>query len=148
MDICIRKATQGDLPTILELYSVFEPENAPRFNLLDAERIFSKINGYPNYAIYIAELDEKIVGTFALLIMDNLAHLGKPEGIVENVVVHPQTQGHGVGKIMMKRAMEICTEAGCYKFVLSSNLIREQAHKFYESLGFEKYGYSFRINTE
>jgi hypothetical protein len=27
------------------------------------------------------------VGTFALLVMDNLAHGGAPEGVVENVVV-------------------------------------------------------------
>jgi hypothetical protein len=32
-----------------------------------------------------------------------------------------------------------------YPFVLSSNLSREQAHRFYEALGFEKHGYSYRV---
>lgn len=37
---------------------------------------------------------------------------------------------------------------GCYKAALSSNLKRERAHAFYESLGFERHGYSFRISTQ
>ena len=36
---------------------------------------------------------------------------------------------------------------GCYKLVLSSNAKRERAHAFYESLGFERHGYSFRIES-
>jgi predicted GNAT family acetyltransferase len=30
----------------------------------------------------------------------------------------------------------------------SSNLNRQAAHRFYESLGFRKHGYSFRIEYE
>jgi GNAT superfamily N-acetyltransferase len=147
-ELKIRKATKEDLPTLLALYRVFDSEDDPHLGLPAAKEIFARIERYPNYAIYIAELEDEIIGTFALLIMDNLAHLGASEGIVENVVVHPQMQGQGVGKIMMKRAMEICAEAGSYKLVLSSNIKRERAHQFYESLGFEKYGYSFRIQPE
>ena len=33
-----------------------------------------------------------------------------------------------------------------YKLVLSSNAKRERAHAFYESLGFERHGVSFRLN--
>jgi hypothetical protein len=29
---------------------------------------------------------------------------------------------------------------------LSSNLKRQKAHDFYDSLGFERHGYSFRVN--
>ena len=44
--------------------------------------------------------------------------------------------------------MAICRQKGCYKMMLSSNLRRTGAHAFYESLGFEKHGYSFRIDLE
>jgi N-acetylglutamate synthase-like GNAT family acetyltransferase len=148
MSLNIRKATKDDLPTIFELYTAFEAEDAPMFDLEKTARIFTRTESYPNYAIYLAEMDGEIIGTFALLIMDNLAHLGAPEGIIENVAIHPQMQGRRVGKTMMKQAMEICTEASCYKLVLSSSIKRERAHQFYESLGFEKYGYSFRVKTE
>ena len=46
---------------------------------------------------------------------------------------------------MMAHAREQCRAAGCYKLALSSNLCREAAHLFYESLGFERHGYSFVI---
>lgn len=55
-------------------------------------------------------------------------------------------QGQGIGKMMMRRAIQLSADNGCYKAVLSSNLKRERAHSFYESLDFEHHGYSFRIN--
>ena len=36
-----------------------------------------------------------------------------------------------------------CRAAGCYKLTLSSNIARQGAHAFYDSLGFERHGYSF-----
>lgn len=148
MEIDIRKATQTDLPTLLELYRVFDDPNDPRMELAAAKRIFTRIESYPDYAIYLVEREGEIIGTFALLIMDNLAHHGVCEGIVENIIVRPQFQSQGVGKEMMESAMQLCAEAGCYKLVLSSNLIRERAHRFYENLGFEKYGYSFQVDLK
>ena len=49
---------------------------------------------------------------------------------------------------MMQFAMNYCRRAGCAKLVLSSNMKRLAAHQFYESLGFQKRGYSFRIDFE
>ena len=148
MEIDIRKATQEDIPTLLELYRIFDNDNDPVMGLAAAKKIFARIETYPNYYIYLAERDGETIGTFALLIMDNLAHHGAAAGVVENVVVLPQHQSQGIGKEMMEYAMQLCAEAGCYKLVLSSNIIRERAHKFYEALGFEKYGYSFRVELK
>jgi len=38
---------------------------------------------------------------------------------------------------------QACRSAGCYKLALSSNLKRAGAHRFYDSLGFERHGFSF-----
>lgn len=141
----IRPATQTDLPAILALYAEIELGGSGT-DLARAERVFERIRRYPNYTVYVAVADGVIIGTFALLIMDNLAHDGAPSGIVEDVVVHPSRQGQGIGKQMMLLAMERCRSAGCYKLVLSSNLVREQAHQFYESLGFKRHGYSFVVS--
>ncbi|MEX5218431.1 MAG: GNAT family N-acetyltransferase [Nitrospira sp.] len=61
------------------------------------------------------------------------------------MAVEPHVQGQGVGKAMMAQAIKLCRERGCYKMVISSNLKRPKAHAFYESLGFERHGYSFRL---
>jgi GNAT superfamily N-acetyltransferase len=49
---------------------------------------------------------------------------------------------------MMNHAMALAHEAGCYKLALSSNLKRTRAHAFYDSLGFERHGVSFLVQSE
>jgi len=142
----IRPAEKTDLPEVLRLYAQPNMDNGLILSILEAEAVFERMQRYPNYRLYVAaDNDELIVGTFALLIMDNLGHLGAPSGIVEDVVVDPACQGRGIGKAMMQYARRACKEAGCYKFALSSNLKRTQAHAFYDSLGFERHGYSFLV---
>lgn len=80
--------------------------------------------------------------------MANLGHWGTPSGVIEDVAVDPACQGQGIGRIMMDYALRLCRDKGCYKAVLSSNLRRERAHAFYESLGFERHGYSYRVLFE
>ncbi len=145
METEISKATGKDLPSILHLYANLGMDDGNILTLKEAKRIFNRIKTYPDYKLYIARVDKEIVGTFALIIMDNIGHMGTPSGIVEDVVVHPEWRGKGVGKKMMQFAMERCKKRGCYKMALSSNIKREDAHCFYESLGFKKHGYSFIV---
>ena len=143
--LVIREAERDDLPGVLALYAQPDLDDGAILPLYDAERVFARFARYPDYTLYVAEQDGRIVGTFALLIMDNLGHLGAPSAIVEDVAVGPVLQGRGVGRAMMRFAMTRATEKHCYKIVLSSNAKRERAHSFYESLGFERHGFSFRI---
>jgi len=140
----MRKATEADLPEILRLDQQLDGGDSP---LTDAEakRIFALMATYPDYAIYVAEEDGVIVGSYALVIIEKLAHRGRPAGIVEDVVVEESRRGQGIGELMMKAAMDHCRERGCYKMALSSNLKREAAHAFYERLGFQRHGYSYQI---
>ena len=142
----VRKATKADLPAVLALYGQPDLDDGKVLDLAAAERILDKMRQYPNYGVYMATLKNEVIGTFALLIMDNLAHLGAPSGIAEDVVVDSRWRGQGVGKQMMQFAMEACRKAGCYKLMLSSSLTREPAHRFYEELGFQKHGYSFLVD--
>jgi GNAT superfamily N-acetyltransferase len=146
--ICIREADNRDLPGVLALYAQPDLDDGVVLPLHDAERIFARFARYPDYTLYVAEQDGRIVGSFALLVMDNLGHLGAPSAIVEDVVVGPVLHGRGVGRAMVRFAIERCREKHCYKLALSSNAEREGAHAFYESLGFERHGYSFRIALE
>jgi ribosomal protein S18 acetylase RimI-like enzyme len=144
----VRKATSADIAAVLALYAQPDLDNGHVLPLDQAVKLFEKFHRYPDYTLYVAEQDNAIVGSFALLIMDNLGHLGTPSGIVEDVVVAPARQGQGIGQAMMEFAREHCRAKGCYKLLLSSNAKRVRAHAFYESLGFERHGYSFRVNFE
>ena len=144
--LTFREANRQDLPRILDLYARALDGRALKVD--DAERLFERIQRYPDYRLHLAETDGRLAGTFALLIMDNLGECGTPSGIIEDVVVEPEYQRRGVGRAMMQHALAICRQKGCYKLMLSSNLARSGAHAFYESLGFEKHGFSFRIDLE
>ncbi len=145
MDIILREAVENDLPGLLALYGQLGQDDGSVLPLNDAHRIFKRFEKYPSYHLYVAVLAGEVVGTFALLVMDNLGHRGSPSAILEDVVVDETLRGMGIGTQMMSYAHDLCHAQGCYKMTFSSNINREPAHRFYESLGFMKHGYSFYV---
>lgn len=141
----IRKAERKDIPRILDLYAQLESGQHSVLSQEGAEAVFHKMELYPDYSVYVAESGGEIVGTFALAVMDNMAHMGAPSGLVEDVVVSEPLRGKGIGRQMMEFAMGLCRRSGCYKMSLSSNLARVDAHRFYKNLGFAVHGYSFLV---
>lgn len=139
----IRPATAVDLAAVLALYAQPEIDDGDILSPAEARAIFERFQAYPNYKLYVACADAQIVGTFSLLIVENLAHRGAPSGLVEDVVVAVAHQHRGIGRRMMRFALARCRERGCYKMALSANRRRASAHRFYESLGFVRHGYSF-----
>jgi GNAT superfamily N-acetyltransferase len=145
MEIRIRDAVAADLPAVLTLLKQLDVGHDRPFSPTEAQRTFERLQSCPHHHLYVAIAQARIVGTFVLIVIDSIAHGGMPHGLVEDVVVDPEWRGHGIGKQMMQFAMARCREAGCYKMALSSHLSREKTHRFYESLGFEKHGFSFLI---
>ncbi len=143
--LTLRKATEADLPALIALYGQPSFNNGRTVSLDEARAIFARFALYPDYAVYLAEEAGEVVGTFALMVIDNIAHWGTPTALVENVVVAEGQQGGGIGRWMMREAFALAASKGAYKVALSSNLRSEKAHRFYESLGFEKYGFSFKL---
>ena len=143
METRYRKADPGDAAELASLYSQLDPDAAPA-----PERIavlLRRLTLYPSYSVWLAEVDGRIRGTLALLIMDTLGTRCVPAAIVEDVVVDEVMRGEGIGRGLLELAMEKAAEAGCYKLVLSSNSRRTEAHRFYETLGFERHGISFAV---
>lgn len=138
----IREIKQEELPVYLQLLEELDKEQV--LPLPEAKKLWEKIQAYPFYKIYMAIVDETIVGTFTLIICDNFGHGSLKFAIVENVVVLPEWSGKGIGKKMMNEAVNIAGGHHCYKLMLSSNNQRTSAHAFYDSLGFERHGVSFK----
>jgi len=140
----MRRAGQADLPTVLALLAEFAPEDGP-MPIERATEIFARIQSTPRMAIWLAEHDGRAVGTYTMLIMENLGHHGMPLAIVESVMVTAAARGGRIGETMMRHAMARAAEGGCYKLALSSNHRRLDAHRFYRRLGFVAHGISFAI---
>jgi GNAT superfamily N-acetyltransferase len=142
----IREAAQKDLPEVLELLKGMDDES--EMDMDEALQIWDSIKKYPYYKIIVVEDECRIIGTYSLIIIDNLGHRGAGLAVVESVIVEKSCRGKGVGKLMMNHAMELAKAERCYKLMLSSNKKRIEAHKFYQRLGFNQHGISFAIEVE
>jgi len=142
MSLEMRQATAADIPAIVRMLAddflgqqredISEPINE---NYLTA---FREIDADPNNELIVAELDGEIVGTLQLVITPSLSYKGSKRSMVESVRVDSKLRGQGIGRRMMLWAMERARERGCISMHLTSHGEREDAHRFYEKLGFAK----------
>lgn len=145
-DPAIRPARLADVGRLLELYRHLAVGDEPTVPLELAQTRFMELTANPDHRVFVAVADDRIVGTFTLVLLSGLSHCGRAHGIVEDVVVSPEQRSRGVGRHMMLLAMRIAASERCYKLALSSHLARGDAHRFYENLGFRRHGYSFLID--
>lgn len=146
MSLQIREALEADLPAVLALYAGLDDQRV--LSLPEAQAIWREFQRYPSYRLFVAsEADGRVVASYALLVMHNLAHMGTPSAIAEDVVVSAERRGQGIGRALMAHAIGQARAAGAYKLALSSNSQRTQAHAFYRGLGFQQHGLSFVIET-
>ena len=141
----IRDAREEDLAGVLRVLADSGIDGGLSFTAVEAQEHLARIRQWPNFRLLAVLAGGEVVGTYTLVIMDKLGKRGTPAGVVEDVAVLPGSQGHGIGRAMMEHAIAECRKAGCYKLALSSNVKRGPAHRFYESLGFERHGYSFAV---
>ena len=150
MSMLIREADEHDLQGVLRLYAQPDFDDGKVLELDEARRLLAVFRSYPNYRLFVACDDDgkgEVVGTYALLVMHNLAHHGTPSAIIEDIAVCPQRHGQGIGRRLMAHALAQAQHAGCYKLALSANLKRPKAHAFYHALEFKRHGISFAIET-
>lgn len=94
---------------------------------------------------FVALIDGRVVGTASLLIEPKFIHNGGVTGHVEDVAVHPECQGKGIGALLVDRVLEESRKEGCYKVILDC---AEKVMPFYEKLGFHKWERTMRIDLE
>lgn len=143
--LLIRPARQGDLDHLVALYRQLNVGAETELPIDQARRRLIELIANPGHQIFVAEQEQRVVGTFSLIFLGGLTHGGRDSCIVEDVVVSADRQRSGIGRTMMRFALDRCAQADCYKLVLSSHLQRGSAHLFYESLGYAKHGYSYLI---
>ena len=143
----IRRATDKDIPGILELYRQlsFNPGDYKKPPVEDCKKVMATATKVPGYSLLVAEENSQVVGTTVLAILPGFAHGTAPFAVIEYVVVDEKRRSQGIGKLMMEYCLARAREAGCYKVMLTSDKRRERAHKFYRSLGFEASAEGFRF---
>ncbi len=90
----------------------------------------------PDTILYIARVDDEIVGSLTL------AFYRIPTGVkawIEDVVVGAAARGHGVGEALNRAAIAEAGHRGAKNVSLTSRSSREAANRLYQRLGFAEY---------
>lgn len=111
----------------------------------DAETLRAIAESEASTLLIARDDDGTIMGSMTL------AMFRIPTGLrawIEDVVVDEDARGHGVGRLLNERALEIAREAGARTVDLTSRPSREAANRLYQRLGFvaretNVYRYSF-----
>ena len=134
-------ATEADLPALLALFAELHPDDAMP---PDAPAVWRAIAAQAGRTVLVAERAGAVVGTVDCAVLPNLTRGGRPFMLVENVVVAAAARRAGVGRELMRAALDLARRAGCYKVQLLSRADRAAAHAFYESVGFRPTAAGFR----
>jgi ribosomal protein S18 acetylase RimI-like enzyme len=136
----LRPARHADLPRIVELLAD-DPLGATRETYADPlpevyAAAFDEIAAQPGNCIIVAALDDLVVGCLQLTIVPGLSRSGARRAIVEGVRVSSAHRSHGIGELLLRDAIERARAARCALVQLTTDASREDAHRFYERLGF------------
>jgi GNAT superfamily N-acetyltransferase len=99
------------------------------------EEAFKRIDAGPG-GVFVGELDGKIVATYQLGIVPVLSYGGSVGAILHDVRIASDLRGRGLGAQLVADAEERARALGCRHLALTSNRVRERAHKFYVRQGY------------
>jgi GNAT superfamily N-acetyltransferase len=133
MTFTIRIATESDVPALVPIiadwgYPSDEPAIAQRF---------ARLNGSATDAVYVAEAaDGAIAGWIHGSEHHSLASATFCE--ISGLAVARTHRKFGVGRALVESVRTWAAKRGLKKIQVHSNVIRQEAHPFYESLGFRR----------
>ena len=64
---------------------------------------------------------------------------------ISGIITEENRRRQGCGTLMLNHAKTLAQERGCKAMILDSGLPRLEAHRFYETYGFEKSCYGFEM---
>lgn len=87
---------------------------------------------------FVAQKSDGTLGGIATIHQMRVLHRPRPVGRITALVVEDALRGKGVGHALVKFAESSLTMSGCGLLEITSNVLRNQAHEFYEHIGYER----------
>lgn len=89
----------------------------------------------PVSRVLVAQREDQVVGCLSLHAVPYLERTGRWARI-ESLVVHEQARRAGVGRALLAGAEDLAREWGCLAVEVTSARARDDAHAFYQKLGY------------
>ena len=134
----VRPVADADLPAVARLMGELGYPATPE----QVGARLARVAGDEAYAAYVAEVDGKVAGFLGMTRGWTYEH-ERPYARILTLVVDAQVRRRGVGARLVEFADEWARERGAYVLMLNTNVRREEAHLFYESMGFNRTGYRY-----
>ena len=135
--IRFRPATRADVPAIMALLTDDVlgrgREGADPAPYLAA---FDAMQAEGGNMLVVGEREGRVVATYQLTVISGLSLSAARRAQIESVRVDAALRGTGAGAALMADAEARARDAGARLMQLTSNATREDAHRFYERLGY------------
>jgi GNAT superfamily N-acetyltransferase len=137
----LRKAIASDVPTIVEL--LVEDTRRAHIETTDPnarelyETAFRRVDADPSQLLVVAtDQSGAVVATMQLSFIPGLSRAGSTRLQIEAVRVRSDQRSKGLGGAMIEWAVDEGRRQGAGLVQLTSDRTREDAHRFYDRLGF------------
>ncbi len=100
----------------------------------DTARRLAEVSGNGEHAVIVAENSGVLLGWVHVLVSHSLLADARAE--IAGLVVDEQHRGSGIGRALMENAEHWARKQRCGSVRLRSNVLRPDAHAFYERLGY------------
>ena len=141
MSLTIRDAKLSDAPALAALMCElgYETSNVEMHSRLQA------ILRNASYGTIVAEVDNKLCGMIGTLTHASHEH-NDASGKIIALVVSKQKRRSGVGLELVAAAEKDFAKRKVTRVSLTTRFTREDAHQFYEALGYSRTGFRFSKN--
>jgi GNAT superfamily N-acetyltransferase len=143
----IRAIESEELPQLLDLYRHLNPSDLPVPAEPELATRWQAFLAHPGLTCLVACEGPALVASCCLVVIPNLTRGCRPYAVIENVVTNTRYRQQGFGTAVLRRALDLAWEAGCYKAMLLTGSKRSETLRFYEQCGFvsdEKTGFVAR----
>ena len=137
-DFTIRPAEINDAAALAQLMCELGYETAKSEMHMRLDRIATD----ERCRIFVAVCDGKVCGMIGTLTYPSIEHNDRSGRIVALVILR-RMRRRGIGRALITTAEKDFVQRGIRRVALNTQLAREDAHKFYESLGYERNGFRF-----
>ena len=133
--LTIREAQKEDLQDFLELLTFLHDNSFP-YTDSRIESIWTKIIDNPDHHLLLGHIENKLVSSCVIVVIDNLTREQKPYAVIENVITHPDYRNRGYASAILSTAKDIAVKNGCYKIMLMTGSKQESTLNFYRRAGY------------
>jgi len=137
-DLTIRVAELNDAAALAQLMCELGYETTKSEMQMRVERITTD----ERYRTFVAVLDGRVCGMIGTLTSLSYEH-NDPGGRILAIAILSRMRRRGIGRALIATAEKDFAHRGVRRVALNTRLAREDAHKFYESLGYERNGWRF-----